>query len=215
MLVATFRVLFLTLCGFSVCGVAQEPILGEAPEIRQVRLDHARSLLSLADEAAKRQILNDEERLLLLAARISADVVSKERSDAARARRLGVTSGGNEDTYRALLKSRAWASDRNVLLAKEARQVATTIAAYVALTRTLAPEQGEIAEAAWAEAYALDPNDRKLAAAAGARRMERLRANHLATLGVGKLELGETLYGATFAQDDLKNKVVLWRSFSL
>lgn len=208
-------VLLLVFVGLIVRGAAQAPSQGEAPELTQIRLNHAQALLALADEAASRRILNEEERLLLMAERASVGVVSKERNDAARARRLSAVKGDDEVAYRAVLKTRQWSTDRDGLLAKEARQVAAAVAAYAALTRTLGPDREEVAEAAWTAAYALDPADPRLAGAAGAQRMQRLRANRIAALGIGKLESGETLFGPKLGPDDLKNKVVLWRSFSL
>lgn len=185
-------------------------------DLAAIRTAHGAALLALSDECVERRLLNDAERILLLARAwdLDADELGT-RTDALRAVRVKTVQEERDD-YRAYLDSkdcvraRAWLEDAEEDLREE------TGDALCDLARGLLREgESRVAEDALELAFELDPESRDLRRVAGKDRLEELRRRRADERSLANLSLGETIVGPQVTLDDFEDKVVLWRSASL
>lgn len=217
------RLLRLALFGAVFGGGAAPSVTAQADSraaptaAESARADEARRLRRLSATNVERRLLNDAERQLTAA----ADLGGPSAEDAAafarlRERRRALESGDAEKAYVAFLKSDAYRTERARALKDEGDGARRAVDALIDAARRSARAQDAAAEIGAVEAaYDVDPFSPRLSPAFASGRAAEALAARRASRGLGRLTLGKVVAGQDVALADLKNQVVLWRSFSL
>jgi hypothetical protein len=193
---------------------AQEAPAGDDPVVARVQA-FARALMDLSGEAAGRMLYDASERLLI---RAQDHGIPKGESDVAlkrlREQRIESIRGSTKEAYERFLAT-AYPAARKAHEKAEERLLNDALGAL--LRQAQASERSNDADAtrrALRAAWELSPGHALFAS----RRDEvltSLREELRARLSLDQLELGDLVAGGPVTLDDLKGKVVLWRSFSL
>lgn len=198
---------------------AQENEAGRTALATRLHRTYAAELVVLADEFRRERIFNEAENLLV-EARGHGDTdawrrLMDRRREALREERKAWWPDGPREDYRRFVESRKYASTRKKLMRRRAEL--DTKAAKRALKAAMSAleEQREAdAEGALAFVSRVDADVARRLAGDAKRVWTRARDRHAAD-GLARLELGETTSKVAVSLDDLKGKVVLWRSKSL
>lgn len=175
---------------------------------------HARGLLELAGKALDGRLLNDAERLRLVALRCDARVPGADGLEQKIHAALVASGGGDgREAVKAFWKSAA--------SAKALQQLSESEAALRArCDQDLAAAARQVDDAAGLDAIVRRALERDLlgdalAGAAGKERTAKLRGEHDRAHSIDQLQLGDVVVGSPVDLAALRGKVVLWRSFSL
>ncbi len=187
-------------------------------ELERIEREHAEGRLELADANIKATLLNDAERLALLADKGGAERKAVDnRLARIRELRMERIKAPARSEYRAYLASRACEQAIQKLARKEARLRERIITRYIELLRKVRRETASPRDVARIveRALPLDPAHKKLARAAGKKLWAAAERERIRTSGIAALELGDPILSPQVTARSLRDKVVVWRSFSL
>jgi hypothetical protein len=193
----------------AAAAVAQEPAT-----LAAARKSHALELARLSDSCLENKLLNDAGRLLSSALLlVPKDKTLLERQKRLREAWISINRAGERrEAYKRFWRSDAYKKACRDLEKREQKVRKQAIQKYLVLAAGVGKNDAGLADAAFRQAFDVDPTSQALASRAGKERMAKLRRQRP---GLDALQLGATVVGKPTDLKSLRGKVVLWRSFSL
>jgi outer membrane protein assembly factor BamB len=193
-------------------------LAAQAPwSVAQIRESYVSELIKLGDHCCRRSLFNDAERLVREAGEFGCDRERvDDRLDAIRKLRIGVMKGAPEQPYKDFLRSDDYVRFRREIQKSRKKLDERTITRLRAAARSgVKQSQTPAAEQAFELIHGIDPNWRFVGGSAERQLWRAVVRRGREKASISQMKLGEAISNHDLSLEDLKGKVVLWRSFSL